>query len=362
MQWHKAVKAAVVFLNILALALIFPALTQAAVTLPTADIEGADTPVVGRFTGSYIVNYNSVQYDEWTLPLSPLQKLEPTQKDARNNTVFKPQQEKTLAGKHTRLVYLLPEGVSALQAVRNYQNEIKSAGGNLLFECDMQTCGGDSEGLFTGGGGRQGIAKYLWPENKITAKFNTVGHCLQTGKPGDLRFTSLELPGRNAHVAVLTYQLARGGCKEVTGRSVAVVHVIEGENMAQTMDTPAADRMAQAIQTEGRIALYGIYFDSGKAAVKPESAPTLEQIGLLLKSNPSLKLLVVGHTDNNGNYESNLALSKQRADAVTAALTSRYGVQAARLKPVGVAFASPLASNAGEEGKAKNRRVELVGF
>lgn len=355
MQWQVA-------LRIFFLSLFFPPLAQAAITIPMTDLEGADTSVVGRFSASYIVNYNSVQYDEFVLPLTPLQKVEPPQRDSRNNQVFKPQQEKQVAGKHTRLVYLLPEGVSALQAVRNYQNEIKALGGKVLFECDIQTCGGDNQSLFMGGGGRQGMAKYLWPENKITAKFNTVGYCLQTGKPGDLRFSSLELPGRNAHVAVLTYQLASGGCKEVVGRSVAVVHVIESGNMEQTMDAPKAERMAQAIQSEGRIALYGIYFDSGKSAIKPESTPTLEQIGLLLKNNPALKLLVVGHTDNNGGYDSNLALSKQRADAVAAALVSQYGIQAGRLKPVGISFASPLASNASEEGQAKNRRVELVAY
>jgi outer membrane protein OmpA-like peptidoglycan-associated protein len=109
------------------------------------------------------------------------------------------------------------------------------------------------------------------------------------------------------------------------------------------------------------VALYGIYFDSGKADVKPESAETLEQIAKFLTNSPDLQVLVVGHTDNAGSFESNMDLSKSRAEAVVRALTSTYGVDAARLMPVGVSFAAPVATNATEEGRAKNRRVELVG-
>jgi outer membrane protein OmpA-like peptidoglycan-associated protein len=101
-------------------------------------------------------------------------------------------------------------------------------------------------------------------------------------------------------------------------------------------------------------------FDSGKAEIKPESDVALEQISKLLLSNAALKVYVVGHTDNVGTIEANMKLSKERADAVVNALVTKYGIQAARLKSYGVASLVPVASNDNEEGKAKNRRVELV--
>jgi outer membrane protein OmpA-like peptidoglycan-associated protein len=106
--------------------------------------------------------------------------------------------------------------------------------------------------------------------------------------------------------------------------------------------------------------LYGILFDSSKAEVKPESKDTMAEIGKLLATNKSLKLLVVGHTDNVGGFAANLELSKKRADAVVAQLVSQSKVDARRLQSFGVAYASPVAPNVEEAGRARNRRVELV--
>jgi outer membrane protein OmpA-like peptidoglycan-associated protein len=126
------------------------------------------------------------------------------------------------------------------------------------------------------------------------------------------------------------------------------------------MVTVKAEEMAKQISNTGSVALYGIYFDFNKADIKPESAPTLEQIAMLLKDQPKLKLLVVGHTDNVGMFSFNLDLSQRRANAVVNDLVTKYRIDTNRLTPFGVSFASPVASNSTEEGRAKNRRVELV--
>jgi outer membrane protein OmpA-like peptidoglycan-associated protein len=123
-----------------------------------------------------------------------------------------------------------------------------------------------------------------------------------------------------------------------------------------------AAEMAEKIDASGRIALYGILFDFNKTDLKPESKPTLDQIAKLLAEDPTLKLLVVGHTDNVGAFEFNRDLSARRAATVVAELKSKYGIAKERLFPFGVSFASPIASNSTEEGRAKNRRVELVKF
>jgi outer membrane protein OmpA-like peptidoglycan-associated protein len=123
---------------------------------------------------------------------------------------------------------------------------------------------------------------------------------------------------------------------------------------------PPAAEMAQALSSSGKVALYGVYFDSNKTDVKPSSGETLTQIGKLLKDNPKLNLLVVGHTDNAGGFLSNMDLSKKRAAAVVDVLVTRFGVKRDRLTPVGVSFAAPVGSNKTEDGRARNRRVELV--
>ncbi len=137
------------------------------------------------------------------------------------------------------------------------------------------------------------------------------------------------------------------------------LNIVEREVMKQEISANA-EAMGSDIDNTGHVAVYGIYFDSGKTEIKPESDEAIEQISKLLLSNTSLKLYVVGHTDNVGTIDSNMKLSKDRSDAVVNALVTKYAIPAARLKSYGVASLSPVASNDSEEGKAKNRRVELV--
>jgi outer membrane protein OmpA-like peptidoglycan-associated protein len=137
------------------------------------------------------------------------------------------------------------------------------------------------------------------------------------------------------------------------------LNIVEKENMEQEI-IANADAMGNDINSTGHVSVYGIYFDTGKSELKPESDTAITQISLLLKNNANLKLYVVGHTDNVGTIDANMNLSKSRADAVVNRLVSNYGIPAARLKSYGVASLTPVASNDSEDGKAKNRRVELV--
>jgi OmpA-OmpF porin, OOP family len=102
--------------------------------------------------------------------------------------------------------------------------------------------------------------------------------------------------------------------------------------------------------------------DTNRTEIKSESKPTLEQIADLLKREPSLKLLVVGHTDNVGDFESNRDLSQRRAESVANALVTGFGIAPERLVSFGVSYAAPVASNATAEGRSQNRRVELVRY
>lgn len=129
--------------------------------------------------------------------------------------------------------------------------------------------------------------------------------------------------------------------------------------MAQGVTADAA-ALANDIRATGHVAVYGILFDTGKADIKPESEQAVEEIARLLKNDGALKLHVVGHTDNVGSVESNLKLSDLRAKAVLKALVDDHGIAAARLHAFGCAQFAPVGANDTEEGRAKNRRVELV--
>jgi outer membrane protein OmpA-like peptidoglycan-associated protein len=202
---------------------------------------------------------------------------------------------------------------------------------------------------------------YLRPEEEVKDKDFTNGNCAQTQRISGQRYALLDLPKGNAVASVLAYT-GKGGsyCTVFADRTVVVVDLVERKAMEQKMVTLKAEEMQQSMAASGRVALYGIYFDSGKAEVKPESKETLEQIARLLAGDRALKLLVVGHTDDVGGFAPNLELSRRRAEAVIAALAGAYKVDRKRLTPVGVSFASPVAPNASDEGRARNRRVELV--
>ena len=121
-----------------------------------------------------------------------------------------------------------------------------------------------------------------------------------------------------------------------------------------------AAALAGDITKTGHSAVYGIYFDTAKAEVKPESDAALQEIAKLLQQNAQLKLLVVGHTDSVGALASSMDLSKRRADAVVQVLTAKSGIAASRLNAQGAGLLAVVASNKSEEGRAENRRVELV--
>jgi len=137
------------------------------------------------------------------------------------------------------------------------------------------------------------------------------------------------------------------------------VWIVEEAEMEQDIIVDASSMMSD-INAQGRVALYGIYFDFNKSNVKPESDPTLKEISKLLSENPSLNLFVVGHTDNVGDFKYNMKLSEERADAVVKILVSKYNVNNSRLTPAGVGPLAPVTSNDTEEGRAQNRRVELI--
>lgn len=166
-------------------------------------------------------------------------------------------------------------------------------------------------------------------------------------------------PGEDVVLKVVKNNKETWAYVSANGNGSYAIHLVEKESMKQAVVADAG-AMRKSIRETGKAALYGIYFDTGKAEVKPESKQALEQIAKLLKSDAGLKLYVVGHTDNTGIFDANIKLSQDRAAAVVNALVSSYGIPASRLKACGDGPTAPVASNDTEEGRALNRRVELV--
>lgn len=141
---------------------------------------------------------------------------------------------------------------------------------------------------------------------------------------------------------------------------VVQLDIIEVKPMAAGLVKVNAEALAGDIEQTGHATIYGIYFDTGKADVTAQSEEALAEIAKLLGQDGTLSLYVVGHTDNVGTLSSNMDLSQRRAEAVVKVLVSKYGIDANRLYAAGVGPLSPVITNKAEEGRAKNRRVELV--
>ena len=142
------------------------------------------------------------------------------------------------------------------------------------------------------------------------------------------------------------------------GQGIAL-YIVEEKTMEQYV-VADADALAKEISLTGKVAVYGIHFDTGKAVVKPDSKPALEEIAKLLREDAGLDIYVVGHTDSVGTFASNMSLSMARAEAVVNVLVKEYGIDSGRLKAHGVGPLVPASTNRSEDGRAMNRRVELV--
>jgi outer membrane protein OmpA-like peptidoglycan-associated protein len=300
------------------------------------DAKGSkDHPLVSRFAGSTIVGYQAVAYDDVALPMGPLQ-----------GTGF----AQTLAtkGAVTRIIYASPEGKTSAEVMANYSDAIEHGGLKVLYSCgpagSANSCGG-----------------YNFAHNFANATLDHVGN--GRNKAIDLLYSS------NNDVRYLAAELVQGDRKVDIGLLVAkngdepagvMLQIVESGQMPSGQVTVDSAAMKKGLQQDGKIALYGLHFATDSAALEPDSDDTLKQMGDLLKQTPTMKVYIVGHTDDSGALAHNLTLSQQRAEAVLKALVSHYGIAADRMAAKGLASYSPVASNHDEAGKAKNRRVELV--
>jgi OOP family OmpA-OmpF porin len=304
-----------------------------------ADLAGSkDPPLMKRFAGSEIIGYRSPKFDEYVMPLG-----KPTSQDP-------PAYEKSqkLEGLLSRYTYIAPEGRTPAEVFRNYQLEFQRMDLVTMYEK-----GANAPGWF---GPTLGLAEHE-DDLKQILTYNEAQERVLTGKSKDSQPTWYFVFITSYRDGLIPDRLQSAVKKD---RTLIHIAVLAPEKLQNNMEFVNAADMARALKETGKIALYGIHFDTDKDTLRADSKAMLDEISRMLASDPQVRLHVVGHTDNQGTPDHNLDLSRRRAAAVVRALTSQYGIAAPRLDSFGCGLYAPMASNADEDGRAKNRRVELV--
>ena len=325
--------------SVLLVGLLGSCLIPAVLVAQDADSTGsADHPLITCYAGSVIDGYAINNFDSFRLPLAA------AVRNAAGKRV--PSKKADLEGKITRILYRGPEGRSTLEILRNYRSALEQAGFETLFSCAGDDCG----------------FLFHWTlyhdEKQRLKNTRTSGGAFDI--PQDIRYFAAKgvVEGAEIHVSVMVAFDA--GFSKLSKRPVTLLEVIESEAMETGMVTVTAEAIAKGIDADGHYSIYGIYFSTDSAEIRPESALALEEISKLLKQRAELNVLVVGHTDNRGDFDHNMELSRRRAESVVKSLTVNHGIATARLTAAGVGYLAPVATNDNDSGRAKNRRVELV--
>ena len=207
--------------------------------------------------------------------------------------------------------YYIKDGIEALpspfQIIKNYENAVLANGGERVYLSSKY----DDEGF--------------------------IGATFKMNKEGNTYWVTIY--GIN------------GGSTACSGYDISVIKI---EGMKQEI---TANEMFEKVNSGNSLTLY-INFDTGKSSIKSESQKVVDELYNMVKENPSLKIIVEGHTDNVGDKNSNQTLSEQRAASIKQALVNK-GIPSERIKTVGYGQDKPISDNTTEDGKAKNRRVEI---
>lgn len=318
---------------------------QALPDLCGADLAGSADPTgVPRFEGSSIIGYQSPRQDEYYYSKGKgreFGKVNPFGAESAR-----------LEGMVSRWTYLVPgTDHSAFEVFSSYKTELAKLGLETVYAPEP-----DADGWF-------GPAYAEWEQR---AK---LGQILDYNEAEERYLVARSKESSPVYYVLFVTAFKDGmmpdspALRNILKRKMPLVQldIIQPasaqDSVAVVMD---ADEMRRKLDADGAVSLYGILFEFDKDTLKTESTPALEQIAVLLRKDPLLKLYIVGHTDRLGPLDFNRDLSERRAKAVARELTSRYQIAATRLAAAGVAFLAPVATNATEEGRAKNRRVVLI--
>lgn len=290
----------------------------------TTDIEnGKDYPLVSRFSGSVMQWYQVNNFNRYYM-LS----LKDNQLDHYE-----------IDGKITRIQYASQPEHSVFEIFKSYEDALKAADFETLLTLDKTNCGVN-------------LSENLYSEEFKGLNALPAG---QTIKPdfneGEFAYLSAKKKIDDNEVYIVVY---------VTKRDFPLITFDAIEVKSMDKGLVSVNDLEKGIAEKGHIAIYDIHFESGRSEIMPASAEAMKNIAGYINTHPDKKYLVVGHTDNVGDFNANIALSNQRANAVVNELVTIYQVKADQLKAYGDGSTTPVASNLTKEGRAKNRRVEIV--
>lgn len=313
-----------------------------------------DLPVATRFAGSTLLDGNEVNYAEVEFP-SPQGTKDP----------FIPQ------GKLSWRTYVAPEARSPIEIYRNYEAALKQAGFTVKLTCTPQSCNWRSYSkpeAYTNrivdlAPGKRILVSYAnrgAPPTDLISANNIAGLYASRTQNGATQHLMLAIGSKLVN-ASLTLPDKKTGLRELGERSYIFLALLE-EKAPELGNVQVFDAAAikNKLASEGKVAFYALYFDTGKSDLKPESKPQLDSMAEVLKSNPAFNVYIVGHTDTVGDLNMNLELSRRRAQSVATALATTYAIPTARITAQGAGPLAPIASNADEAGRQRNRRVEMV--
>jgi OmpA-OmpF porin, OOP family len=304
------------------LMIIFVLISTNAFAQSETDVSGSkDYSLVSRFKGSIIQWYEHKNFDRYYLLELKDHQLSP----------------KEIAGDITRIQYSAGKEHSIFEISTSYKTALQNAGFNITLSLNEQNSPSNLN------------------ENLYFSEFDGLNKLPRgSHKPDhDGKWSYMEATGQkgNKDIFIVIY-ITKRDWPLITFDAVEVKKIESGLVTAQDI--------TKEISSTGHIVLDGVYFDTGKSTIKPESNRALKNIAEYLNAHPNKRFFIVGHTDNVGEFNYNINLSTTRSKAVVNALIENFKVNEDQLIPYGIGPTSPLASNTTEDGRAKNRRVEIV--
>ncbi len=296
------------------------------------DIEGSrDCELFSRFPGAVIEFYQESRFDRYSLLTSRI-----TWDDEKDDNTA---QTLDIEGKITRIQYTVPKENNAYLLYKSYLDAMAEANHEILFKAFQEEEVGvkSADFFYFYYAGINPVDPTITP---FGAKFGYIAS----------KYVDEE---KTSYVAISVIE-----DPEDWNFSLINMDMIEIEPMETGL--VSAKMMGDNISVKGHVSIYGVHFETGRFDIAPGSENALAEIAGFLKANPETKYFIVGHTDNVGDFGSNLTLSENRAKEVVKRLTGDFGVDPAQVEPHGLSSLSPVTSNKTEFGRARNRRVEVV--
>ncbi len=318
------------------------------------DVAGAvDHPLISKYKNSCIVAYDESKFNHVIFPASKIEYKKGS---------WKADKEITEEGKVTSIIYGIEntERATVLEVQRNYEQALKNGGFEIVYSAfGKKDIAGNSKigrtyKIFAN---QEVLDNYQYTKTKSYFRFAFSSTAKNINADDAFFVARRKRDGRTYTFALLIHKNA-SSWEGLTDNIFIQAIIVEREDMET--DQVSAASIDEKIKNEGKEVFHNILFDFGSDTLTQESYAIIETLSDYLKANPSQDYYIVGHTDNVGSLPTNQTLSEKRAKAVLNALTSKYNVPISQISAHGVGQLSPLSINTTEEGRALNRRVEIV--